>query len=106
MSVIATEKIVQVVEAGDEAVVTIVEKQTQIIEARDALVIYSNDGGGVRSLPFSNITEFTATHNLGRLVGAQVLDENGKEIGVVITRTFNTVTIYSDILISGTLIII
>lgn len=100
----ATVETVQVVETTEEVVVVATEQQVQLIEAREIIEVHS-DGGGVQSFAFSNITQFTATHNLGRSVIASVIDGSGNQIHVQTTQTQNSVTIYSNVSISGKLII-
>lgn len=72
------------------------------------IVMQSVQGSNVNphAYIFTNITSFTATHNLGRYVNVEVSDLIGKSIEVSISQTMNTTTIESNSLISGTLTII
>ena len=57
------------------------------------------------TFPFVNLLEQTFTHNKGRLVKTEVFDTNGKEMGVSVSQTINTVTVRSNVPVSGTLYI-
>lgn len=98
------QEIVKVTTTNEVTQIT-TEEVKVIVKSYDVVQVY-NEGSQTQLFPFTNITEFTATHNLGRNTTVSVVDENGVQIRVRVSQTQNTVTIYSNVSISGKLIIV
>lgn len=106
MSIVAIEQVVQVVQTNEEAVVTIVEKEVQVIEARDAVVVY---GGGSAVTKTWEAGENISSGRLLEVRSGKVWYHNpngtrepyGIANNAALTGDDVTVTLSGDVVISG-----